>query len=176
MNLVKSPVNLLSELKECFLMYEPFWDEWLNYDKSSLSEDELYVIQAWRLNDFKVNFDNEIMFYNSTENIELILKKLKTTLPEFKNLILKKLVLAFTKLAGKDNIEIICNTPFIKIGMQVDATAMLIALGCETANELFSETNFDKLRVDEKFIDVLTTLQCLERYTGTMNPFDFSQD
>lgn len=75
----------LEKLKTDFEHYYPFWDEWAGYKFNGLNEMDIYIINIFKSNSFKITHDDALMFYFQETMILEISNKLKRTYSEFQH-------------------------------------------------------------------------------------------
>ncbi len=75
--------NALDDLKLIFNSYSQLWETWRIYKFNNLTEEDIYLVEVYRLKKFIANFDDLLMFYSRPKFIESITEKLNLGLREF---------------------------------------------------------------------------------------------
>lgn len=73
----------LDNLKLIFSSYSQDWEIWRTNKSNNLTQEEIYVVDVYRLKNFETNIDDLIMFYATPNVIAPITHKLNVGLPTF---------------------------------------------------------------------------------------------
>lgn len=161
---------MLQDLKRSFLQYIAFYHEWSIYKYSGLNELDLYMLKVHFENNFEVDSDNLIMFYNNPVEIKKLTKKLDENYTFFQEWLILKFQMEVLKLAGDMPLELFFNTSFYVSSdesfyptrISNDLLLILKKFGHRNFSMLFqcnSEKDFMKKEKFEIIVEFMTVLK-----------------
>jgi hypothetical protein len=143
----KAPAEIMEELKECYQLYSSQWGEWIKHKKENhyLTQEELYALTIYKKNNFKINIDEQIMFYHKAEQIIGISKKLNHSKKEFKVWVVDQWQHSLIRMGLETDLVSFFKTDIDQLNMNEDLKTILKRFNRNSIKEIlesYSEKDF----------------------------------
>jgi hypothetical protein len=143
----KTPTERMEELKEYYQLYSSQWEEWIKHKKDDqyLTQEELYALSIYKRNNFKISFDDQIMFYYKTEQIMRVSEKLKRSKKEFKAWAVDQWQLSLIQIGLETDLVFFFKTDIDQLNLNEDLKNILKRFNRNTIKEIlesYSEKDF----------------------------------
>jgi len=137
--------KILKELQESYKPYASFWEEWKEYKFNGLTTTDIYMIEVQIENNFTIQINDFVMFYNQLESLRSLTIKLKTNYVEFKEWLVMKFQFAVMKFADGIPLDLFFRIPLIVFykmlpdykTLSPDLIKILEKFNCQTLHEIF---------------------------------------
>ena len=157
--------SYLKQLKTTFQPYNLFWEEWKLQNDSGLTTTEIYVVEIHLKNNFIIEPEHNIMFYNQLKLIEEITKKLNSSYSKYQDWVMQKFIDKFIRLVGFPDFEIKCATPILLLNLPDGVKNKLALLKSESVLCFFEGDNKYKWRETENFKCLQSVVLALKENT-----------
>ncbi|MCC6370739.1 MAG: hypothetical protein IT236_07040 [Bacteroidia bacterium] len=163
--------KLLLKFEEVFSLYAPFWEQWANYSFNGLNSQDIYLINAHRLHEFKFEAGDNLMFYNKAETVELVVSKLKSTYANYQEWVLIKFQFLLLFTSGKENVLKTLETPIEYLPLDNSLKEIIRSFKGDTLSEIFKNYSDIDFKSDKIFGLIL---KFKLRY-NILNPVDYGR-
>lgn len=145
-------ISHLKQFKAAYQPYNNFWEQWKAHNISELTTLEIYVVEIHRKNNFVIEPEDQIMFYNQAKLIEQITGKLNKGYYKYQDWVMQKFMGQFIRMVGFPDFEIKCALPILLLDLNVNLKNKLAQLNAKSVFYFFEEQGKDKWRDKENFM------------------------
>lgn len=155
----------LKQLEAAYQPYVNFWEQWKLQSISGLTALEIYVIEIQKQNDFIIEPEHQVMFYNQTKVIEEITGKLNGSYCKYQDWVMQKFIDQFIRLVGFPDFEIKCAIPFLLLDLNENVKNELAKLEAKSVLYFFEQQGENKWRKRENFKKLQSVVIALTKNT-----------
>ena len=156
----------LSELRDWYLRYQNFWQEWKNYQYNDLNSHEIAQIERFRDNNFHIDTQILIHFYTEEEIINHLtmplIKKLKATYDEYKEWVTLRFLLSLARYMELSDLYAFSATDFDHFPILRSIQVAVLDFNCKSIEELISTYDERWFIQEQKFDKVLNLAALVE--------------
>lgn len=148
--------KLFLELKTAYEPFSVLWNEWVQSANCLLNTDEIYTMEVHRMNDFKMDINEFIMYYNKREHtLELIRKlSMKSQYRRYKDFIIRRFEKRLLNLVIKKKL-LLDSVPIHILPASNEEKTALKRFGKATVGEIINGYTTNDLRKSEVFALIL---------------------
>lgn len=156
---------VLEQLKQKYLLYEDFWDEWKYYEHNGLNDADVYTIERYRESNFVVQTRYLELFVDRDEIIHVLTGKLEEKLQrnyqDYQYWVVLRFWLYFFNLALKMGRQPVCQIPINNLCLEHELSEKLKLFRCTTIGDIFDTCRLPVLNNEKMFNQVLQFKKCI---------------
>ncbi len=149
----------LAQLKAWYNRYQPFWTEWKDYRFNGLTKEDIFTIELYRDNHFRISDSDLRSFHQNHHILEIIEKpivnKFQHNYVEYKEWVTTKFRLFVFRKALLYGLDNFFESPLDQLKIDSSLKNKLKKFNCKSVEEIFTRYNDVDFLDEELFSKIL---------------------
>lgn len=156
--------NQLSQLKQIFTYYSPFWTEWVKCEYNGLSKQDIILINEYVKSNYALKVETTAEFNSQVEELKGVVSKLQEAFSDYLKFAFMHFQFSLIHLLNDGRFVNPLKLPIPLLPLNAKLIAILQQFNAPTLNELFNgegNQTFEEMKNFREVLEFKTTLNYL---------------